>query len=68
MSALRGDVRGFGQTPEVIGAETAAFMPNGGAAASSPARAIFIGVSTGVLVWTVTRILDRVFGLSRRVA
>lgn len=28
-------------------------------------RTIFVGVATGVLVWTVTRLLDRAFGLSQ---
>lgn len=32
---------------------------------ASVGRAVFIGVTTGVLVWTITRLLDRTFGISR---
>lgn len=33
---------------------------------STVGRAVFVGVTTGVLVWTITRILDRIFKIERR--
>lgn len=60
---LQRELDGFAQS------ETATASGAGVAAAAGAldgtGRAIFIGVSTGVLVWTVTRLLDRAFGLSK---
>ncbi len=47
----------YRQVPEVIGAEVAA----GDSMFDGAGRAIFIGVSTGVLVWVTTRILNSAF-------
>jgi len=57
---VRADVRGIGQVPEIVGGETAAFS------SESPAGRIAIGVTTGVLIWLATRLLDRAFGLGGR--
>jgi hypothetical protein len=46
----------LGQLPEVAGGITAAEVTT-----RTPAEAISIGVTTGVLVFAITRILDRMF-------
>lgn len=47
-----------------VAAATGAGAAVGDSALQGAGRAIFIGVTTGVLVWTITRLLDRSFGLS----
>lgn len=54
---IGGDVRGWGQVPELVGAATAGVE----AQTRTATRAILIGVATGVSVWTITRVLDRLF-------
>lgn len=61
----RRQYQGFGDEPDLAAAEGAgvasAFSLGGGTATQS----IVVGVTSGVLVWTITRLLDRAFGLSR---
>ncbi len=54
------EMSGFSLVPEVIGAEVAA----GDSMFDGAGRAIFIGVSTGLLTWLFTRTLDRMFNVS----
>jgi hypothetical protein len=56
-------MRGFSQLPEVAGGMMAAGESSSGVPAS---RSILIGVSTGVLVFIITRVLDRALGLSEK--
>ena len=59
----RRDARGLGQLPEVAGGVVAAGEVSSGVPVS---RSILVGVSTGVLVFVITRLLDRALGLSKR--
>lgn len=56
----------LGQLPEVVGGTVAETIALQSATTSSAFRSIAIGVSTGVLIWYITRALDRGYGHTRR--
>lgn len=62
LESMRGDVRGFGEMDDEVGPVSGGVTAASSTASRSPGEAIFIGVSTGVLVWAITNFLNKVFG------